>query len=143
MTQLTETLYSTIVHEFHNGGVKSSYGLNAYTRKALLRDLLSSKGCNCINCLCDTDNTAQQGVSLDNVSPIRYNSIHNELTKEEKMYAYNTQSNSLSKWDTIQGDVADAYAYLDEEETEQPPVDDFDDEDDEQLAKLYALTWEN
>jgi hypothetical protein len=51
MTQLTETLYSTIVHDFHNGGVKSSYGLNAYTRKALLRDLLSSKACYCINCI--------------------------------------------------------------------------------------------
>jgi CBS-domain-containing membrane protein len=30
-------------------------------------------------------------------------------------YAYNTRTNSLSKWDTIQEDVADAYAYLDEE----------------------------
>jgi hypothetical protein len=51
MTQLTENLYSTIVHDFHNGGVKSSYGLDTYTRKALLRALLSSKGCQCINCL--------------------------------------------------------------------------------------------
>ena len=51
MTQLTETLYSTIVHEFPTGGVKSSYGLNTYTRKALLRDLLSSKACYCINCI--------------------------------------------------------------------------------------------
>ena len=58
-------------------------------------------------------------------------------------YAYHTSTNSISKWDTIQEDVADAYAYLDEEENEQPPVDDFDDEDDEQLAKLFALTWEN
>jgi CBS-domain-containing membrane protein len=30
-------------------------------------------------------------------------------------YAYNTRTNSLSKWDTIQEDVADAYAYLDED----------------------------
>jgi hypothetical protein len=30
-------------------------------------------------------------------------------------YAYNTRTNSISKWDTIQEDVADAYAYLDEE----------------------------
>ena len=51
MTQLTETLFSTIVHDFHNGGVKSSYGLDAYTRKQLLKFLLSSKNCNCINCL--------------------------------------------------------------------------------------------
>jgi hypothetical protein len=49
----------------------------------------------------------------------------------------------VSKWDTIQQDVADAYAYLDEVDEEQPPLDDFDDEDDEQLAKLFALTWEN
>lgn len=58
------------------------------------------------------------------------------------MYAYSYENNSVSKWDTIQEDVADAYSYLDEE-TEQPPVDDFNDEDDEQLAKLFALTWEN
>ena len=51
MTTLTETLYSTIVHDFHNGGVKSSYGLDTYTREALLRALLSSKGCECINCI--------------------------------------------------------------------------------------------
>jgi hypothetical protein len=30
-------------------------------------------------------------------------------------YAYNTRTNSISKWDTIQEDVADQYAYLDEE----------------------------
>jgi CBS-domain-containing membrane protein len=30
-------------------------------------------------------------------------------------YAYNTRTNSISKWETIQEDVADAYAYLDEE----------------------------
>jgi hypothetical protein len=58
------------------------------------------------------------------------------------MYAYSYENNSVSKWDTIQEDVADAYSYLDEE-TEQPPLDDFNDEDDEQLAKLFALTWEN
>jgi len=29
-------------------------------------------------------------------------------------YAYSYQTNSVSKWDTIQEDVADAYAYLDE-----------------------------
>ena len=97
MTQLTEQLYSTIVHDFHNGGVKSSYGLNAYTRKALLRSLLSSKACECINCLCDTDNTAQQGVSLDNVSPIRYNSYYNQLTKEEQ-----TMTITYSLWDGAQ-----------------------------------------
>jgi hypothetical protein len=51
MTTLNETLFSTIVHDFHNGGVKSSYGLDAYTRKQILIYLLRSKGCNCVNCL--------------------------------------------------------------------------------------------
>ena len=51
MTTLNETLFSTIVHDYHNGGVKSSYGLDAYTRKELLKFLFSSKNCNCINCL--------------------------------------------------------------------------------------------
>ncbi len=59
-------------------------------------------------------------------------------------YAYSYDNNSVSKWDTIQEDVADAYVWMDEEQqAEQPPLDDFDDEDDEQLAKLFALTWEN
>jgi hypothetical protein len=31
-------------------------------------------------------------------------------------YAYNTNTNSISKWDTIQEDVADQYAYLNEDE---------------------------
>ena len=57
-------------------------------------------------------------------------------------YAYSYETNSVSKWDTIQEDVADAYNYLDDVDEEQPPLDDFNDEDDEQLAKLYALTWE-
>lgn len=56
-------------------------------------------------------------------------------------YAYSYQTNSVSKWDTIQEDVADAYAYLDEEE--ETLEDDFNDEDNEELAELYALTWEN
>ena len=60
-------------------------------------------------------------------------------------YAYSYETNSISKWDTIQSDVADAYSYLDEV-TDEAPADDFDefdDSDDEALAKLYALTWEN
>ena len=51
MTQLTEQLFSTIVHEYHNGGVSSSYGLDTYTRKEILRYLIRSKGCECVNCL--------------------------------------------------------------------------------------------
>lgn len=58
MTQLTEQLYNTIVHEYHNGGVSSSYGLDTYTRKALLRDLLSSKSCYCIDCVCEVTHTS-------------------------------------------------------------------------------------
>jgi hypothetical protein len=59
------------------------------------------------------------------------------------MYAYSYQTNSVSKWDTIQEDVADQYTYLDEVDEEQPPLDEFYDEDSEQLAQLFALTWEN
>jgi hypothetical protein len=51
MTQLTESLFSTIVHEYHNGGVKSSYKLDAYTRKEVLAYLIRSTQCNCIVCL--------------------------------------------------------------------------------------------
>ena len=60
-------------------------------------------------------------------------------------YAYSYETNSISKWDTIQSDVADAYSHLDEVNDEAPAddFDDFDDSDDEALAKLYALTWEN
>ena len=57
-------------------------------------------------------------------------------------YAYSYENNSVSKWDTIQEDVADAYTYLDEVDEEQPPLDEFNDEDTDELAKLYALTWE-
>ena len=52
-------------------------------------------------------------------------------------YAYSTRTNSISKWDTIQEDVADAYAYLDEE----VDVEDEDLEDeltDEQVDALLA-----
>ena len=58
-------------------------------------------------------------------------------------YAYSYDTNSISKWNTIQEDVADQYTYLDEVDEQEEPLDDFNDEDDEQLAKLYALTWEN
>lgn len=58
-------------------------------------------------------------------------------------YAYSYKTNSVSKWDTIQEDVADQYAYLNEEDEEQPSADDFDDVDDEELAKVFALSWDN
>jgi len=56
-------------------------------------------------------------------------------------YAYSYQTNSIDKYASIQSSVADQYAYLDEVDEEEPPLDDFNDEDDEQLAKLYALSW--
>jgi gas vesicle protein len=52
-------------------------------------------------------------------------------------YAYDTRTNTKSKWDTIQEDVADAYAYLDED----VDVEDEDLEDeltDEQVDALLA-----
>ena len=58
-------------------------------------------------------------------------------------YAYSNQTNSINKYESIQSDISDAYAYLDEVDDEQPPVDEFDESDDEQLAKLFALSWDN
>ena len=52
-------------------------------------------------------------------------------------YAYNTRTNSVSKWETIQEDVADAYAYLDEE-VEQEEEELEDDLTDEQVNALLA-----
>jgi hypothetical protein len=58
-------------------------------------------------------------------------------------YAYSYQTNSIDKYESIQSDISDAYNYLDEVDEEQPPVDDFDDVDDEELAKVFALSWDN
>jgi hypothetical protein len=58
-------------------------------------------------------------------------------------YAYSYNTNSINKYESIQSDVSDAYAYLDEVDEEQPPVDDFDDFDDDELAKVFALSWDN
>jgi hypothetical protein len=58
-------------------------------------------------------------------------------------YAYSYNTNSINKYESIQSDVSDAYAYLDEVDEEQPPVDDFDDVDDDELAKVFALSWDN
>jgi hypothetical protein len=58
-------------------------------------------------------------------------------------YAYSYQTNSIDKYESIQSDISDAYAYLDEVDEEQPPVDDFDDFDDDELAKVFALSWDN
>jgi hypothetical protein len=58
-------------------------------------------------------------------------------------YAYSYQTNSIDKYESIQSDISDAYTYLDEVDEEQPPVDDFDDVDDDELAKVFALSWDN
>ena len=58
-------------------------------------------------------------------------------------YAYSYQTNSIDKYESIQSDISDAYSYLDEVDEEQPPLDDFDDVDDEELAKVFALSWDN
>ena len=58
-------------------------------------------------------------------------------------YAYSYNTNSINKYESIQPDISDAYAYLDEVDEEQPPVDDFDDVDDDELAKVFALSWDN
>ena len=39
-------------------------------------------------------------------------------------YAYSYNTNSIDKYESIQSDISDAYAYLDEVDEEQPPVDD-------------------
>ncbi len=57
-------------------------------------------------------------------------------------YAYSYETNSIDKYASIQSGVADQYAYLDEADEEQPPLDEFNDEDTDELAKLYSLTWE-
>jgi len=58
-------------------------------------------------------------------------------------YAYSYKTNSIDKYESIQSDISDAYAYLDEVDEEQLPVDDFDDVDDEELARVFALSWDN
>ena len=57
-------------------------------------------------------------------------------------YAYNTRTNSVSKWETIQEDVADAYAYLDEEvEQEEEDLEDTDLTDEQVDALLAEMEW--
>jgi len=58
-------------------------------------------------------------------------------------YAYSYKTNSIDKYESIQSDISDAYTYLDEVDEEQPPLDDFDDVDDDELAKVFALSWDN
>jgi hypothetical protein len=57
-------------------------------------------------------------------------------------YAYNTRTNSISKWDTIQEDVADQYAYLDEElDVEDEDLEDVELTDEQVDALLAEMEW--
>jgi hypothetical protein len=57
-------------------------------------------------------------------------------------YAYNTRTNSVSKWETIQEDVADQYTYLDEEvEQEEEELEDTDLTDEQVDALLADMEW--
>jgi hypothetical protein len=54
----------------------------------------------------------------------------------------------MTKWDTIQADVSDAYVYLDEEEAYNKALEegaisliDFDDFDEDELSKSLTLDW--
>jgi len=53
----------------------------------------------------------------------------------------------MTKWDTIQADVADAYTYLDEEEMYNKALEegaisfDEDDFDEDELSKSLTLDW--
>ena len=54
----------------------------------------------------------------------------------------------MTKWDTIQADVSDAYVYLDEEEMYNKALEegaisfDEDDFDEDELSKSLTLDWE-
>jgi hypothetical protein len=57
-------------------------------------------------------------------------------------YAYNTRTNSVSKWETIQEDVADQYAYLDEEvDVEDEDLEDVELTDEQVDALLADMEW--
>ena len=55
----------------------------------------------------------------------------------------------MTKWDTIQADVSDAYVYLEEEEMYEKALAegaidlDGDDFDDDELHKALTLDWDN
>ena len=56
----------------------------------------------------------------------------------------------MTKWDTIQADVADAYVYIDEEEAYNKALEegsisllDANDFDEDELSKSFTLDWDN
>ena len=49
---ISAELENRILHDFNNGGCKTTYGLNTRQRKVLINILFSEMPkCNCINCL--------------------------------------------------------------------------------------------
>jgi hypothetical protein len=57
-------------------------------------------------------------------------------------YAYNTRTNSVSKWETIQEDVADQYTYLDEEvEQDEEELEETELTDEQVDALLADMEW--
>ena len=57
-------------------------------------------------------------------------------------YLYNTRTNSVSKWETIKEDVADQYAYLDEEvDVEEEDIEDVELTDEQVDALRADMEW--
>lgn len=49
---ISAELENRILHDFNNGGCKTTYGLNTLQRKILINILFSEMPkCNCVNCL--------------------------------------------------------------------------------------------
>ena len=50
--QISGALESRIIHDYNNGGTKSTYGLNTYQRKVLINYLIrNNPACYCLDCL--------------------------------------------------------------------------------------------
>ena len=72
------TLENRIIHEYNNGGIKSSYGLSNYQRSVLIKYLFSQNPkCFCVKCLqgviSDYSNLHCKGYHALNVSTPCYN----------------------------------------------------------------------
>jgi len=50
--QISGALESRIIHDYNNGGCKSTYGLNGYQRKVLIGYLFrNNPKCYCVDCI--------------------------------------------------------------------------------------------
>ena len=50
--EISGALESRLIHEYNNGGIQSTYGLNAYQRKVLIGYLFrNNPKCYCVKCL--------------------------------------------------------------------------------------------